>query len=301
MDKNDFVLVSDSSMYGQGSKRFKATVDAWLDEININKKGLYCINPNIYDDSDYGVVRKNISKEEEGRMLNDALSGGELNFTLLNSIGLLDDESKWNNLDNDLKSDLVERIVAKNDELKSDLEDGDYDYYWSDVIYLLIKQSLGIKNATMIKTLLENANDEGCDMNDILYDIIFPSDDLSDNPAITEALIEYYGGFDDFLSDTELISNGSNETFYEIIKNMDAEDFKKIGIKLIDDEYYLYLNSVAWTDAELRQKDSDDADYTLSDDFNNDDCESIFRLYKKRRAKLVEKVAKVKKPKKAKE
>lgn len=300
MDKNDFVLVSDSSMYGQGSKRFKATVDAWLDEVNVDKKGLYCINPNIYDDSDYGVVRKNISKEEEGKMLNDALAGGEINFTILNSIGLLDDEGKWNNLEDDLKYDLIAKIVDKADEIKSDLEDGDYGY-WSDTICILIKQSLGSKNSDMIKNVIELANDEGCDMYDIMWDIIFPSDDFSDNTALVNAVVSYYGGFDDMLSESEILSNGSNEVFYEIIKNIDPDDFKKIGIKLIDDEYYLFLNSVAWTDDALRQKDSDNADYTLSDEFNNDDCESIFRLYKKRRAKLVEKVAKVKKPKKNKE
>lgn len=304
INEKDFVLVSDSSMYGQGSKRFKATVDAWLDEVNVDKKGLYCINPNIYDDSDYGVVRKNISKEEEGRMLNDALAGGEISFSLLKSIGLLDDEDKWNNLENDLKYDLIAKIIDKADEIKNDLEDGDYGY-WSDTIWILIKQSLGSKNSAMIKTILELANDDGCDIHDIMYDIIFPSDDFGDNPALVEAVIEYYGGLDDFLSDTDIISNGSNEVFYELIKNINTKDFKRIGIKLIEDEggdgYYLYLNSVAWTDEALRQKDSDDADYTLSDDFNNDDCESIFRLYKKRRAKLVEKAAKVKKPKKNKE
>ena len=302
MNDKDFVLVSDSSMYGQGSKRFKATVDAWLDEVNVDKKGLYCINKNIYDDSDYGIVRKNISKEEESKMLNDALSGSKTSFTLLNSVGLLDDKNKWNNLDDDLKFDLIERIVSKNDELKSELEDGDYDYYWSDVIILLIGQSLGIENKNIVKTLLECANDEGCDMNDIIYDIIFPSDYLSDNPALVEGLIEYYGGFEDLLSSTDLISNGSNEVFYEIIKNINVEDFKKIGIKIIDEEYYLYLSI---SDDDLKQTDSDNADYTLSNYFDTSDCDSIFKLYKKRKVKLkvklTEKVAKVKKPNKNKE
>lgn len=51
-DKNDYILVSDEQMYGQGRPEFKQTVDNILSEINgVGKEGFYCLNEKLYADS----------------------------------------------------------------------------------------------------------------------------------------------------------------------------------------------------------------------------------------------------------
>lgn len=61
-DKNDFILLSDDKMYGRGNDKFKKIVDDFLNEFNDNKKGLYCLNKNVYGDneSDYRVSNINL-------------------------------------------------------------------------------------------------------------------------------------------------------------------------------------------------------------------------------------------------
>lgn len=49
-DPNNFILLSDSKMYGQGRPEFKNTVDNVLDIINGEKKGLFCMSDNLYKD-----------------------------------------------------------------------------------------------------------------------------------------------------------------------------------------------------------------------------------------------------------
>ena len=50
-DKEDFILVSDSNMYGQNVPEFKKTVDKWLDEVNgPGKEGYFCLNKKLYND-----------------------------------------------------------------------------------------------------------------------------------------------------------------------------------------------------------------------------------------------------------
>jgi hypothetical protein len=57
--ENDFILVSDSEMYGQGRPEFKSTVDGILDEINgPDKKGMYCLRGELYSDNDKTTVYK---------------------------------------------------------------------------------------------------------------------------------------------------------------------------------------------------------------------------------------------------
>lgn len=50
-NENDFILVSDDTMYGRGNEKFKKVVDDFLNEFNDNKKGMYCLNDNVYSDS----------------------------------------------------------------------------------------------------------------------------------------------------------------------------------------------------------------------------------------------------------
>lgn len=50
-DSNDYILVSDSKMYGQELPEFKETVDKFLEEVNgPNKTGMYCLNKKLYSD-----------------------------------------------------------------------------------------------------------------------------------------------------------------------------------------------------------------------------------------------------------
>jgi hypothetical protein len=56
-DMDDFVLVSDDSMYGKKVDAFKATVDAWLDEVNGEKFGRFELHPSLYADSDRTFLR----------------------------------------------------------------------------------------------------------------------------------------------------------------------------------------------------------------------------------------------------
>ncbi len=57
VDKDDFVLVSDTEMYGKKMPAFKSTVDAWLDEVNGAKYGRFTLNPVLYADSDETYYR----------------------------------------------------------------------------------------------------------------------------------------------------------------------------------------------------------------------------------------------------
>jgi hypothetical protein len=62
--ENDFILVSDSEMYGQGRPEFKSTVDGILDEINgPDKQGMYCLRGELYSDNDKTTVYKYDKKE----------------------------------------------------------------------------------------------------------------------------------------------------------------------------------------------------------------------------------------------
>lgn len=57
VDKDDFVLVSDTEMYGKKVPLFKSTVDAWLDEVNGAKYGRFTLNPVLYADSEETYYR----------------------------------------------------------------------------------------------------------------------------------------------------------------------------------------------------------------------------------------------------
>lgn len=62
---DDFILVPSNSMYGNGRPEFKSTVNSVLNEINGNSTGLYCINPNVYNDSDEKTIYMLSEKEKE--------------------------------------------------------------------------------------------------------------------------------------------------------------------------------------------------------------------------------------------
>lgn len=58
LDYDDFVLVSDNSMYGKKVPAFKDTVDDWLDGINKAKYGDFKLKPMLYSDSQPDVVKR---------------------------------------------------------------------------------------------------------------------------------------------------------------------------------------------------------------------------------------------------
>ena len=61
---DDFILISDNTMYGNGRPEFKKTVDSILSEINgPDVGGYYCLQKNIYGDSQRENIR--ILKPEE--------------------------------------------------------------------------------------------------------------------------------------------------------------------------------------------------------------------------------------------
>jgi hypothetical protein len=57
-DKNDFILVEDSKVYGQDVPGFKEKVAEFLSEFNgLDKEGFFCINPKLYDDGKLNVIK----------------------------------------------------------------------------------------------------------------------------------------------------------------------------------------------------------------------------------------------------
>jgi hypothetical protein len=50
-DSNDFILQADTKMYGNGNDKFKDMIDDWCREVNGDKAGYYCLNPNLYMDN----------------------------------------------------------------------------------------------------------------------------------------------------------------------------------------------------------------------------------------------------------
>lgn len=68
-EKNDdFILISDERMYGNGRPEFKKTVDDILYRINgEDRQGFYCLKPNLYKDYSDGYV---YIKSQEEKFLN---------------------------------------------------------------------------------------------------------------------------------------------------------------------------------------------------------------------------------------
>ncbi len=72
-NKSDIILVSDARGYGNPTNTFKETIDEVLEIYNKEKgQGVFCINPNIYDDGRSKVVRlseevikANLAKEND--------------------------------------------------------------------------------------------------------------------------------------------------------------------------------------------------------------------------------------------
>jgi predicted hydrolase (HD superfamily) len=57
-NSDDFILISDNNMYGNGRPEFKSTIDSLLSEINgVDKQGYYCLKKPIYNDSQSGLIK----------------------------------------------------------------------------------------------------------------------------------------------------------------------------------------------------------------------------------------------------
>jgi hypothetical protein len=59
---DDIILVSDKKPYGEYPDSFKTSVDKWLDEVNGDRSGIYCLNPKLYDDGLDKIIK--INKED---------------------------------------------------------------------------------------------------------------------------------------------------------------------------------------------------------------------------------------------
>lgn len=76
-DPDDIILASDKKPYGQFTDAFKETVDNWLNEVNGDRDGVYCLNPKLYDD---GVHK--IHKITTDSLLNKIKSGDNIDKSL---------------------------------------------------------------------------------------------------------------------------------------------------------------------------------------------------------------------------
>jgi ribosomal protein S13 len=133
-NKNDFILVSDEQMYGQGRPEFKQTVDNILSEINgVGKEGFYCLNEKLYADS---PERIGIFNDD---FLNEVTEGIEKVF-----VENIDKISK--DFYDMAESDLMREITYNIEQLLDD----DYDEKFNEHIKTL-EDELGKKQKEMIE------------------------------------------------------------------------------------------------------------------------------------------------------
>jgi ribosomal protein S13 len=136
-NKNDFILVSDEQMYGQGRPEFKQTVDNILSEINgVGKEGFYCLNEKLYADS---PERIGIFKDE---FLNEVTEGIKKVF-----VENIDKISK--DFYDMAESDLM-RAITYNIQQLLDGDEDDYDEKFNEHIKTL-EDELGKKQKEMIE------------------------------------------------------------------------------------------------------------------------------------------------------
>lgn len=61
-NKKEFILMHEGMVYGNAPPNFLKTVDEWLSKVNKGKdRGVYCINPKLYIDSDSNEVKYNLT------------------------------------------------------------------------------------------------------------------------------------------------------------------------------------------------------------------------------------------------
>jgi ribosomal protein S13 len=136
-NKNDFILVSDEQMYGQGRPEFKQTVDNILSEINgVGKEGFYCLNEKLYADS---PERIGIFNDD---FLNEVTEGIKKVF-----VENIDKISK--DFYNMAESDMMREITYSIQQLLDGDED-DYDEKFNEHIKTL-EDELGKKQKEMIE------------------------------------------------------------------------------------------------------------------------------------------------------
>ena len=90
-DDDDFILMSDNNMYGNGRYEFKSTVDKILKHINGDKFGFFCLKEGLYADSQPDKV--NILSKEQEDFLDEAK---KLIFIKLKSELVNDTDDRFN-------------------------------------------------------------------------------------------------------------------------------------------------------------------------------------------------------------
>jgi hypothetical protein len=188
-NKNDFILVSDEQMYGQGRPEFKQTVDNILSEINgVGKEGFYCLNKKLYADSpervaifndDYfskiaDVVKKyyieNINKVSND-LFNFELGQMEDFFSSELSQILEDEEDVYEEKINKYMTTFANKVDLKEKEMVDGFkkcflnEINNNDFFSQDFIYNQIKNFTGEKIVIddVIDSLYDSVFYELCD------------------------------------------------------------------------------------------------------------------------------------------
>ena len=117
-DPNDFILVSDKNSYGdRDTEGFKKTVDAWLDEVNKGKEGIFNLNKRLYDDSDYGPIFKMNPNKIQDKV--DACKSLHELSDLLSKLGTDLSKIKLNNIEKIVENDTLENLITYRNTLRN--------------------------------------------------------------------------------------------------------------------------------------------------------------------------------------
>src|ERR1035437_8723316 len=109
-------------MYGRGSDRFKKTVTGWLETVNENKSGLYCLNKNLYDDSGRTTIKHNIDDAKYQKLMNQKLESGKIDAATITAFNLIDE---WGNKPDKFKKTFLSKLnsLPSISDIFTDLED----------------------------------------------------------------------------------------------------------------------------------------------------------------------------------
>lgn len=236
MDQNDIILQADSRMYGQGTNEFKKIVEDWVEEFNgIKNNGLYCLNQNLYQDTD--ILGAHVSKGDILENIKKIISGDEnISFYLAHYI-LEYLKNKCYNIDVNKDEETEEEVSSTVDVLTDDNEES-VDKYLS-FIFKTIDVPKFISLIDVSKLYDEFTKKDNPETEWVINTLIL----LSDNTEFTSQMLSYFD-FDWFDDDIFKIFDRTNDsdmitvlnTKYNLIDtfllNDDFESLKKLLITL---------------------------------------------------------------------
>jgi len=209
-DDDDFILISDNNMYGNGRYEFKSTVDKILKHINGDKFGFFCLKDSLYADSQPEKI--NILSKEQSDFLNSSKKiikdrvMYEINLTMDDSFkrALSDSMLRFHDtLNNTLMSEVTKSFHKK--KIASIIEDNKDD---------IIKSSMD-NNLSLIDELSDNELDLSVAYKDYL--------NYSGEKYNLEKFVDY------FFEGSDLF----NDVIFNILDSMDTE---------MGDTMYGYIN-----------------------------------------------------------